>query len=148
MSAFRHYLNPTESVWGLGLLIASFAIAGGLIAAVAGPIGAAAVVFGLGGYNCRPARNRGRFLGRDPGCGPDTVCHPTYRHRPDSHLSGSGYRRRGHGLAAWTGYRPAEVDHVDTGDITARDLHPDRYVRLHIRSQQRAAYANIVAQIC
>ena len=47
MSAFREHLNPTQSVWGLGLLIALFAIGGGLIAAYGGPIAAAAVFLAL-----------------------------------------------------------------------------------------------------
>ena len=47
MSAFRDYLDPTQSIWGLAALIALFAIAGGLIAAFGGPLAAAAVLFAL-----------------------------------------------------------------------------------------------------
>ena len=47
MSAIREYLNPTKSVWGLGLFVALLAIAGGLIAAYGGPIAAAAVFLAL-----------------------------------------------------------------------------------------------------
>jgi len=47
MSVFRDYLDPTQSIWGLGALIALFAVIGGLIAAFGGPLAAAAVFLGL-----------------------------------------------------------------------------------------------------
>jgi O-antigen ligase len=47
MSSLRRQLDPRHSVWGLAALIATFALIGGLITAVAGPLGAAAVLIAL-----------------------------------------------------------------------------------------------------
>ncbi len=47
MSDFRGYLDPTQSIWGLGLFVALFAIAGGLITAFGGPLAAAALLIAL-----------------------------------------------------------------------------------------------------
>ena len=43
MSTLREYLNPAHSIWGLAILIALVAVAGGVLAAYGGPIAAAAV---------------------------------------------------------------------------------------------------------
>ncbi len=47
MNSFRKTIDPLHSAWGLGLLIALFAISGGLVAAYGGPLAAAAVLVAL-----------------------------------------------------------------------------------------------------